>query len=534
MFANTVDFYPTPEELTEKMLEGIDFHLIQTVLEPEAGKGDLADAVKKQYRDVYWRTDKECDIDTVEISPDLRHILTGKGYRVVHDDFLTYRTYKHYDLIAMNPPFSDGDKHLLHAIELQRNGGKIVCLLNAETLKNPYSNTRKLLARKLEEYEAEVEYIPHAFANAERKTDIEVALVKIDIAKNENNSFILDGLRKEAEQKVPVEQQEDTAMIDADFIKAIVQRYTVEVRAGIKLITEWRALKPVITQSFKEEKYGGDGPIIQLSVKDGGRGTLENAYIRKVRAKYWEMLFTSEQFVGLFTSNLREKYLSRIGELQDYEFSPYNIYTIRVELSQSMVQGVEETILALFDEFSAKHAWYPEQEKNIHYFDGWATNKAWKVGEKVIIPLSARGYWGDKWDYSYDVKKKLSDIEKVFNYLDDGLTPSGLDIEKELSWAEKNGVSKNIHLKYFTVTFYKKGTCHIRFRNLELLKKFNLYGCQRKGWLPPSYGKKSYNEMNEAERKVIDAYEGEKEYAEVIRRKDYYIADTSKMLMLGA
>lgn len=70
--------------------------------------------------------------------------------------------------------------------------------------------------------------------------------------------------------------------------------------------------------------------------------------------------------------------------------------------------------------------------------------------------------------------------------------------------------------------------------HLNWLKKFNLYGCQRKGWLPPNYGKKSYHEMNEAERKVIDAYEGEKEYAEVICRKDYYIADTSKMLMLGA
>ena len=35
MFNNT--FYPTPETIANKMLEGIDFTFIQTVLEPSAG-----------------------------------------------------------------------------------------------------------------------------------------------------------------------------------------------------------------------------------------------------------------------------------------------------------------------------------------------------------------------------------------------------------------------------------------------------------------------------------------------------------------
>ena len=44
MFNNT--FYPTPETIANKMLEGIDFTFIQTVLEPSAGKGDLIAAVQ--------------------------------------------------------------------------------------------------------------------------------------------------------------------------------------------------------------------------------------------------------------------------------------------------------------------------------------------------------------------------------------------------------------------------------------------------------------------------------------------------------
>jgi len=36
---------------------------------------------------------------------------------------------KEYSLIILNPPFSNGCKHLLKALEMQqRNGGAVVCL----------------------------------------------------------------------------------------------------------------------------------------------------------------------------------------------------------------------------------------------------------------------------------------------------------------------------------------------------------------------------------------------------------------------
>lgn len=59
-------------------------------------------------------------IDCVEINKDLRNCLKGAGYRVVGDDFLTYSTMKQYDLIVMNPPFSNGDAHLLKALKMQQ------------------------------------------------------------------------------------------------------------------------------------------------------------------------------------------------------------------------------------------------------------------------------------------------------------------------------------------------------------------------------------------------------------------------------
>ena len=452
---------------------------------------------------------------------------------MVHDDFLTYDTAKHYDLIVMNPPFFGGDKHLLKAIEMQKRGGRVVCLLNAETVKNPCTNARRKLAVKLEEYGASVKFVEKAFAQAERRTDVEIALVKINIPQAEHESDILSNLRREAERPEQT-RKADQALIDSDFIRAIIQRYQVEIRAGLKLIEEWRAMEPLMMSSLKPDVY--DKPLISMEIHNGDdKSTMENAYIKKVRTKYWESLLTAPEFMGLFTSNLREEYLSRVNELADYEFSPFNICTIRIELNEKLTKGVEDTLLALFDELSAQHAWYPEQKKNIHYFDGWATNKAWKINKKVIIPLSAYNQWRtDCWyqPSNYRVIQKLSDIEKALNYLDGGLTESA-DLCQILDKAQAAGQTKEIQLKYFTVTFYKKGTCHIRFTNEDLLQKFNLYGCQRKGWLPPAYGKRAYQEMSPKEQAAVDAYEGRESYERMMQNREYFIASAASMLMLA-
>lgn len=84
------------------------------------------------------------------------------------------------------------------------------------------------------------------------------------------------------------------------------------------------------------------------------------------------------------------------------------------------------------------------------------------------------------------------------------------------------------------ITLYKKGTCHIEFTNLKLLDKLNIYGSQRKGWLPPTYGKKAYSDMSSEEKSVIDAFQGEEAYNQVMACPTSYIIETKQMLQLTA
>jgi len=448
---------------------------------------------------------------------------------------LSFNTCKQYDLIVMNPDFRYGENHLLKAIEMQSNGGgKIVCLLNAATIKHPDTNIRKDLQRKLTENNAQIEYIESAFSDAERKTDVEIAMVKINIPKKIKTSEFYKKLKSEQDfKREEAEKSEVFSIVENDFIKVIIDQYNLEIKLGIKLIEEYIGMEPYIMSTLGNTSIYNK-PILKLDFPDTGNYTENlnvNEFIRRVRSKYWSALFGNSKFTELLTTNLRSEYQSQIGELCEYDFSEYNILSIKLDMSKKMISGVEDTIVKLFEEFSYKH-YYDESAKNIHYYNGWKSNKCWFINNRIIIPLSAYSQWDGRLECSsYSVKEKLTDIERVFNYLDGGITEY-INLTEMLAQSEKSGQTKKIKLKYFDVTFYKKGTTHIEFTNLELLKKFNIFGSQKKNWLPPSYGKKTYGDMSAEEQKVIDEFEGEENYKKVINNKNYYITESSKLIML--
>ena len=112
----------------------------------------------------------------------------------------------------------------------QRNGGAIICLLNAETIKNQCSNERITLVRLLEEYGADIQYIQDAFTDAERKTAVEIVLIKVKLPEVKKRSFILDDLQKARTEREYTET-ENTYLAENDFLKAIVKQYEMEVEA---------------------------------------------------------------------------------------------------------------------------------------------------------------------------------------------------------------------------------------------------------------------------------------------------------------
>lgn len=115
-----IDFFPTPKGESKTMATLARIEEGDDVLEPSAGNGNLADAAKAA----------GANVDVIEISSQLRDILTAKGYTVVAHDFSSFTPTKQYDAILMNPPFSnrqDAD-HIMRAFTMLKPGGRLVAI----------------------------------------------------------------------------------------------------------------------------------------------------------------------------------------------------------------------------------------------------------------------------------------------------------------------------------------------------------------------------------------------------------------------
>lgn len=594
-----IQFYPTPPELVDRMLEKIDWSKVTSVLEPSAGKGDILDGItrlrcstkiiryyilKKHIKgEIGWKhietfdeeqeifdyfektynhkcvsmndvndylddisidgvdyelveyketvkkaPEIDCSIESIEIDPDLCTVLSGKNkVKVINTDFLTYNCLLRYDCILMNPPFAQGEQHLLKALHLLKHGGQCVCILNAETLKNPCTNWRQELVRQLDSLNADIEYIDNAFKDAENTTDVEIALIYVNIPK-EINEDLLKNLVQGNVYGNEYEEFNDTQLATDDVIGNLVKQYDIEAKLGIKVIDDFYSMQKYIPTHKDHNTSIINLTIIGCLDEEGKDSVVPynrnpiNQYLRSLRDKYWQMLFMSREMSKLLTTESRVKYTNKLREFRDYDFTLSNIKQLQIDMARDLNGNIEDAILLQFDNLSYKYSL--DNSTNVHYFNGWKQNTGFCIKSKVIIPMY--GLYNSRWQ-SYDLygcRDFLGELEKIFTYLDGGKT-EGEGVDKILDTIRFNRDynGEKIHFKYFDVELKKKGTIHIWFTNEELLKKFNIFGCQKHGWLPDCYGKKSYKNMTKEEKAVVDEFEGEKEYEKVYNEPSKYL-----------
>lgn len=122
-------FFPTPKKVIQTMLDLIQEITGKTigksdrVLEPSAGKGDIAEELRKM-------TDR---LDVCELNYTLSDILKEEGYNIAGSDFLEYNPGPIYDFIIMNPPFekNQDSRHIIHAYSLLKPGGVIAAVASS-------------------------------------------------------------------------------------------------------------------------------------------------------------------------------------------------------------------------------------------------------------------------------------------------------------------------------------------------------------------------------------------------------------------
>jgi len=114
-------YYPTPEELAQRMVALADIRPGNRCLEPSAGTGAIARLLPREAT------------TCVEIAALHQAAVTASGYRCERADFLEWAPPHEFNRIVMNPPFSQGrwKAHLLRAMTMLATGGRLVALLPA-------------------------------------------------------------------------------------------------------------------------------------------------------------------------------------------------------------------------------------------------------------------------------------------------------------------------------------------------------------------------------------------------------------------
>lgn len=511
------EFFPTPEEVIEKMLAPYAATISSaTILEPSAGNGAILDYLYNKGVPYTYETGRgqrlsdRIKVDrtrlyAIERNEELRLILQGKKYKVIASDFLTFVPEHRFTLCAMNPPFSVGVNHLLHAWDIL-SGGDIVCLLNAETVRNPFTATRKRLAAIIEQ-NGSVEFIGRAFRHADNPTDVEIAIVrlhkeatenpfKIDIQEFErDNTPDFREMMQETDQ-VAVNNQLDAYLRCWSMTKAATENLlkaystfmfyaTAFLENKMKGHYGYRSYDVVknLFENLNELRYKYGEGIDSFTSSNQQLASVYNTLIDELKAKAWNIIFAQIGLGKYMTTGLEQK-LNEFRTAQGaMSLTKENIFKLFQFIMGNIKTIMDNCVVDVYDLFTKFY------DGNTACDEGWKTNKRYKCNRKIILPYACETSYSGYYRSNYTAH--LDDIDKAMCWLTGRKfeTMNNQSYDVCTRWRKADPDNSTVETvvnsipvgdqswhdgAFFRVKAFKKGTIHLLFKDEALWAKFNV------------------------------------------------------------
>ncbi len=503
-------FYPTPADLAARMISKFASSPLDRnarVLEPSAGNGDLVKALvsaaeakhsaSMQNHHAYWKRGS-VNVDFIEIDMRKHAAIEGiEGTRggVIGLDFLQFSgSLAAYSHVLMNPPFKDGVHHVLKAWEGLYDG-EIVALLNAETVRNPFSKERQHLASLIENH-GDVEFVPDAFKGdgVEREADVEVAIVhltkKADLQRDVVGD-VLDTLQGDALHDTggagayasQFNNQElaipgDVIVMTERAFKAAVTAMRESVIASARAGHLSRLVGKTMAQRNGEDADDKPQEMIK-SIREG----ITSGY-EELKDRAWSEVLRSTKVSSKLSSNAQRRLESDFQRIKRLDFSASNVYAFLIGLIESQGDMHLQMACDCFDEITKYH------EDNAVWYMGWKSNgKHRTAGRRIkmtrfILPRF-NGTWGHK-EPNYDGLQRLADFDKVFEVLDGKAVGSTFGLSQLFRRCALDlAGGKRLSSDYFDVRWYPgRGTIHFFPRRKDLIDRLNRLVGRFRQWLP--------------------------------------------------
>lgn len=458
------NFYPTPLEVANKIIKNLEMRG-KTILEPSAGKGDLLEAISDK-----WNKKIYC----IEKNNELREFLKSKNkdYKIIGEDFLTFESDIVFDIILMNPPFDNGVKHFLKAWDISEGGTEIRCLLNAESIKNPYTKDRELMLKIIDDNNGTIDFLGNCFINAERTTNVEIALISIK-NNNKKSKFTFDYEK----DHFKIDDFDFNSLSKIDVIENMVDKYN-KVK---ELIENYVKLTEEI-KYYVKDIFPYDSINKVFEGKSGSSTYIYNSIMEEVKSKFWGDIFDKTKIGDKLTSSVRQDFYKEKEARGIMPFTRINIEDLLKTLILSSNQIFKNCIEECFDYLTKYH---PENREHI---EGWKTNERWLVGKKFILP-NFRSQFDIKYNekdtftnkIEYGAKNKIDDLEKALSHI----CKKNYENINSIETVTSKGIYYGTwyESEYFKFKLFKKGTMHFIFKDEKLREEFNKIACECKNWL---------------------------------------------------
>lgn len=491
------DFFPTPADVIEKMLMGL--HIAgKNCFEPQGGSGFIVDQLL---------LNGAASVISCEIEPSLKKILATKC-KVINDDFFKVQSHdiSHIDNIVMNPPFSNGVDHILHAWDIAPPGCTITALCNQSNIDNAYSANRKRLSVIITENGQTTEKLGDCFSKADRQTDVKVALIRLQKpGTNYNQEFEGFFLDDEPEEKT------GPGIMPYNVVRDLVNRYVEACKIYDQQLETAVKINELISEFFSDsigfqctkEKYQAN----------------RNEFKKDLQFAGWMWIFNKMDMAKYATKGLKEDINKFVQQQTGIPFTMKNIYKMLEIVGGTQKSRMDKAIVEVFDWVTSHCA------ENKYNAPGWKTNSHFLVGKKFIIDSMC--YQDQRWhkgeskiqtDSSGNFER-IEDLLKALCYItgdsyDDFckldhfirlpykvlLNGKFVNCGSQYSYA-KNKLDE-LHSKgnmatiqqvepiygewfewsYFKVKAFKKGTMHFEFKDDETWAKLNQNVARIKGY----------------------------------------------------
>jgi len=477
------DFFPTPPHVIQMMVE--DYNIESKIIyDPSAGSGAILD----------YCGNLLCGKTLAsEIEDELQSILKSKGHKLIGSDFLQISSdqISHVDFIFMNPPFSNEEDHILHALEIAPEGCVIVSLCNAEMGMNAYSRKRLQILSHIKNLGTFVN-IGSSFEDAERKTMCEIGLIKFTKPKTGSNENEWEGFFTEE-----VEEDQYIGVMPYNFVRDVVNRYVGAVKLfdhQLELAVKMNDL----TKSFFNSKLSmimtsEEAPVTRADFK------------KDLQKSAWNFVFKKMNMDKYMTKSVKDDINKFVETQEKIPFSMPNIYKMLDVIVGTQGSRMDKAILDVFDRLTAHH------DDNRMNLEGWKTNGHYLVNRKFIFPyMTDTDYAGSgrmhmRHSYGNSNIDIIEDLMRVLCLLngDNFDKKSKLTQFVNNAWVgeDKEGNPEEFYnynsssdkinrewgtwynWEYFRIKGFKKGTVHFEFIDEKLWNKFNMAVGKLKGFV---------------------------------------------------